>query len=277
VRTRDMRDGIVIKSPAEIQMMRRAGEVVAYVLQRVAEACQPGTTTAELDAIAEAYARRRGAIPSFKGYKGYPASLCVAVNDEVVHSIPGKRVLREGDIVGIDFGAYLDGYHADAAITVPVGRVSEEAQRILRVTEEALHKAIAKARIGNRVGDIGYAVQSHVEANGYSVVRELVGHGIGRSLHEKPEVPNYGTPGRGPRLREGMTLAIEPMVNQGAAAVEFAKDAWTVVTADGKLSAHFEHTVAITRNGPLILTLPADAGSVRGEGEKTLWRQRHEA
>jgi len=230
-----------------------------------------------LDAIAEAYARRRGAIPSFKGYKGYPASLCVAVNDEVVHSIPGKRVLREGDIVGIDFGAYLDGYHADAAITVPVGRVSEEAQRILRVTEEALHKAIAKARIGNRVGDIGYAVQSHVEANGYSVVRELVGHGIGRSLHEKPEVPNYGTPGRGPRLREGMTLAIEPMVNQGAAAVEFAKDAWTVVTADGKLSAHFEHTVAITRNGPLILTLPADAGSVRGEGEKTLWRQRHEA
>ncbi|MGQ9525618.1 MAG: type I methionyl aminopeptidase [Armatimonadota bacterium] len=272
-----MRDEIVIKSPAEIQMMRRAGEVVAFVLQRVAEACQPGVTTRELDAIAEAYVRKCGAIASFKGYKGYPASLCVAVNDEVVHSIPGRRVLREGDIVGLDFGAYLNGYHADAAITVPVGRISEEAQSLLRVTEEALQRAVSQAKIGNRVGDIGFAVQSYVEAHGYSVVRELVGHGIGRSLHEKPEVPNYGIPGRGPRLREGMTLAIEPMVNQGAAAVEFAADTWTVVTADGKLSAHFEHTVAITRNGPLILTLPADAGPVRGEGEVTLWRQRLEA
>jgi methionyl aminopeptidase len=264
---------IIIKTPAEIELMRRAGEVVAYVLRRVAEACQPGVTTKELDAIAEAYTRECGAIPSFKGYRGYPAALCVAVNEEVVHAIPGRRMLHEGDIVGLDFGAYLNGYHADAAMTVPVGEISEEARRLLEVTEEALYLAIAQAKVGNRVGDISYAVQRHAESHGFGVVRELVGHGIGRSLHEKPEVPNYGNPGTGPKLREGMTLAIEPMINQGTAAVEFMPDRWTVVTADRKLSAHFEHTVAVTKNGPLILTPWADTESTVG-GKEMVWQQK---
>jgi methionyl aminopeptidase len=235
--------------------MRAAGRLVGEVLTQLSAKVAPGVTTAELDEIAEQLITGAGAVPAFKGYHGYPASICASINDEVIHGIPsGRRVLVEGDIISIDVGASLDGYYGDSAITLPVGQVSEEAARLLRVTEESLYKAIDKARPGARVSDLGHAVQQHVESYGFSVVREFVGHGIGQRMHEEPQVPNYGEPGRGPRLAEGMVLAIEPMVNAGKPAVKVLADGWTAVTRDKSLSAHFEHTVAVTASGPWILT-----------------------
>lgn len=257
-------DKIRIKTSAEIEIMRKAGQIVALVLQELGRRAQPGVTTEYLDRIAEEMIRDLGGIPSFKGYRGYPKATCISVNEQVVHGIPGPLVLEEGDVVGLDLGVYLEGYHADGAITVGVGVVSEEAQRLLRVTEECLYKGISKARGGARLGDISFAIQRHAEANGFSVVRELVGHGVGRDLHEPPEVPNFGLPGKGVKLREGMTLAIEPMINQGRPEVKVLPDKWTIVTADRKLSAHFEHTIAITRMGADILTLPPN-GSEKKE------------
>jgi len=213
-------------------------------------------TTSELDRLAEEFIRSQGGRPSFKGYRGFPASICSSVNDQVVHGIPGPRELKDGDIVGIDVGVELEGYHGDAAWTFPVGEVSDEAKRLLQVTREALAMGIAQARPGGRIGDISHAVQSHVEAAGFSVVRELVGHGIGREMHEEPQVPNYGPPGRGPRLMVGQVLAIEPMVNIGGAEVVTGSDGWTIATRDGSLSAHFEHTVAVGATGPVILSDP---------------------
>jgi methionyl aminopeptidase len=235
--------------------MRAAGRLVGEVLTALTPRVAPGVTTAELDDIAEKMITDAGAIPAFKGYHGYPATICASINEEVIHGIPsGQRVLREGDILSIDVGASLEGYFGDSAITLPVGQVSEEAARLLTVTEEALYKAIEVARPGGRVSDIGHAVQKHVEAYGFSVVREFVGHGIGQRMHEEPQVPNYGEAGRGPRLAEGMVLAIEPMVNAGKPAVKVLSDGWTAVTRDKSLSAHFEHTVAITASGAWILT-----------------------
>ena len=236
--------------------MREAGRLVALCHLVVAEAIRPGVTTRELDRIAEEFIRQNGGIPTFKGYCGYPASICVSVNDEVVHGIPGPRVLREGDIVSVDIGVTYRGFVGDAAFTWPVGKVSELARRLLDVTREALAAGIAQSRPGNRLTDISHAVQTLAEAHGFSVVREFVGHGIGRQMHEEPQVPNYGPPGQGPVLLPGMVLAIEPMVNAGGAEVCVDEDRWTVRTRDGSLSAHFEHTVAITRDGPQILTLP---------------------
>jgi methionyl aminopeptidase len=247
---------ITLKTKEEIEKMRAAGRIVAATLKEVSASIIPGkTTTLELDALAETIIKGHGAIPSFKGYKGYPNATCIAVNEEVVHGIPGPRVLKEGDIVGIDLGAVLDGWHADAAITVPVGRVSELAHRLLETARNALFAGIWKARPGNHLTDISNAIQEYVESRGFSVVRDLVGHGIGRSMHEDPQVPNFGRPGRGPVLEVGMTLAIEPMVNVGSYQVETLKDGWTIVTKDRSLSAHFEHTVAITETGPDVLTL----------------------
>jgi methionyl aminopeptidase len=235
--------------------MHRAGHLVGEVLTALAARVAPGVTTAELDELAEKKIVDAGAVPAFKGYHGYPASICASINEEVIHGIPsGRRVLNEGDIISIDVGVSLDGYYGDSAITLPVGRISEDAAKLLRVTEESLYKAIERARPGARVSDIGHAVQEHVEAHGFSVVREFVGHGIGQRMHEEPQVPNYGEPGRGPRLAEGMVLAIEPMVNAGKAAVKVLSDGWTAVTKDSSLSAHFEHTVAITAGEPWILT-----------------------
>jgi methionyl aminopeptidase len=245
---------IVCKSPAELERMKAASQLVADVLAELRETVKPGVSTGELDALAEARIRAAGGEPAFKGYHGFPASICASVNEEVIHGIPSQRELIEGDIVSIDLGAVMDGFYGDAALTVPVGRVSEQAAALLRVTEEALHNAIAQARPGARISDIGHAVQAHVEHHGFSVVREFVGHGIGTRLHEEPQIPNYGLPGRGPRLAEGMVLAIEPMVNMGKPAVRVLSDGWTAVTKDGLLSAHFEHTVAVTAAGPLVLT-----------------------
>ena len=246
---------IVCRSAAELERMRDAGRLVAEVLTEVAAHVRPGVTTADLDAMAEQRIAKAGATPAFKGYHGYPATICASINEEVIHGIPsGRRILNEGDIISIDVGVSLNGYYGDSAITLPVGQVSEEAARLLRVTEESLYKAIERVRPGNRISDIGYAVQHHVEAHGFSVVREFVGHGIGQRMHEEPQVPNYGEPGRGPRLSEGMVLAIEPMVNAGKPAVKVLADNWTAVTRDGSLSAHFEHTVAVTTDGPWILT-----------------------
>ena len=245
---------IVLKSPQEIAKMARAGRIVAEVFEELQEWIRPGVTTKELDRRAEEAILRRGALPAFKGYRGFPATLCVSVNHEVVHGIPSSRRLEEGDIVGIDMGVYLDGYYGDAAKSFPVGEVSPEARRLLQVTEEALYLGIRQARAGKRLSDISHAIQTHVEQAGFSVVRDFVGHGIGRELHEDPQVPNFGPPGRGPRLRPGMVLAIEPMVNMGGARTRILEDRWTAVTEDGSLSAHFEHTVAITENGPVILT-----------------------
>ena len=238
-------------------MMRAAGAVVARCIHELSEQIVPGkTTTQDIDRMAEELILKYGGIGSFKNYRGYPNTVCVAVNEEVVHGIPGARVLMPGDIVGIDLGVIMDGWHGDAAISVAVGgQGSPEAMALLKVTKEALFKGIEQARPGNRLSDIGHAIQSYVEKRGYSVVRDLVGHGIGRSLHEEPNVPNYGRPGKGIRLEEGMTLAIEPMVNIGGFEVETLRDNWTVVTNDRSLSAHFEHTVAIRKNGPDILTL----------------------
>jgi methionyl aminopeptidase len=246
---------IVCRSASELARMREAGRLVGEVLTELAAMVVPGVSTAELDAVAEKRIRQAGGIPAFKGYQGYPATICASINEEVIHGIPsGRRVLNEGDIISIDVGASLDGYFGDSAITLPVGTVSDEAADLLRVTEEALYKAIDQVRVDARVSDISHAVQSHVEAYGFSVVREFVGHGIGRQMHEEPQVPNYGEPGHGPRLAEGMVLAIEPMVNAGKAAVKVLKDGWTAVTRDGRLSAHFEHTVAVTAGEPWILT-----------------------
>ena len=250
---------IVCKSPREIEQMRRANVLVAEVLAELARMVKPGITTGELDAAAERLVRAAGAEPAFKGYRGYPATLCASVNDEVVHGIPGDRALAEGDIISLDMGVKLDGFYGDSAVTVPVGNVTEEVQRLLRVTQESLQKGIAQVRLGGRVSDIGHAIQEHVEAAGFSVVREFVGHGIGAQLHEEPQIANYGEPGRGPRLAEGMVLAIEPMVNMGKPAVKVLRDGWTAVTRDGSLSAHFEHTVAVTKDGPLVLTERTEA------------------
>ena len=246
---------IVCRSAAELAKMREAGRLVGEVLTLLSSAVAPGVTTADLDALAEKTIRTAGAQPAFKGYHGYPATICASVNDEVIHGIPsGRRVLDEGDVISIDVGAVLNGYFGDSAVTLPVGHISEEAATLLRVTEEALYKAIEQARPGNRVSDLGHAVQRHVEAYGFSVVKEFVGHGIGQQMHEEPQVPNYGEPGRGPRLAEGMVLAIEPMVNAGRAAVKVLGDGWTAVTRDHSLSAHFEHTVAVTGGDPWVLT-----------------------
>ena len=237
--------------------MRAANELVADVLEALGTMVAPGVTTADLDREAEARVRAGGAEPAFKGYRGFPATLCTSVNSQVVHGIPSKKtVLREGDIVSIDIGVKLDGFYGDSAATYAVGVVSDEAQQLMRVTRESLERGIAAARVGGRISDIGYAVQSHVETFGFSVVREFVGHGVGAALHEEPQVPNYGPRGRGPRLLEGMVIAIEPMVNAGKPAVRVLEDGWTAVTKDGSLSAHFEHTVAVTAAGPLVLTLP---------------------
>jgi methionyl aminopeptidase len=246
---------IVCKSASEIERMRAANMLVADVLHELETLVAPGVTTADLDGAAEKLVRAAGAEPAFKGYRGYPATLCASINEEVVHGIPSKkRALGEGDIVSLDMGVKLNGFYGDSAVTVPVGRVSDGVLKLLKVTQEALELAIAQVRVGGRVSDIGHAVQRHVEANGFSVVREFVGHGIGSSLHEDPQIANYGEPGRGPRLAEGMVLAIEPMVNMGRSAVKVLADGWTAVTRDGSLSAHFEHTVAVTRDGPLVLT-----------------------
>jgi methionyl aminopeptidase len=250
------RERIATRSADDIARIRDAGLVVWEVLEALAEASVPGTTTLELDRIAAERTRSRGAEPAFLGYHGYPACLCVSVNDEVIHGIPSKRALREGDVVGLDYGVVLAGWYADSARTVAVGPASPEALRLLATTRGALARAIEAARPGGRVGDLGAAVQGYVESRGYSVVRDFVGHGIGRRLHEPPHVPNYGRPGTGASLRAGMVVAIEPMVNAGACEVETLDDGWTARTADRSLSAHFEHTVAITENGPDILTLP---------------------
>lgn len=246
---------IELRSAAELEKMRAAGRLVGEVLTALRARVQPGVTTGELDALAEQLIADAGAIPAFKGYHGYPATICASVNEEVIHGIPSKkRVLEDGDIISIDVGASLDGYFGDSAVTLPVGTVSEAASTLLRVTEESLYKAIEAVKPGGRVSDIGHAVQQHVEAHGFSVVREFVGHGIGKKMHEDPQVPNYGEPGRGPRLSEGMVMAIEPMVNAGKAAVKVMSDGWTAVTRDKSLSAHFEHTVAVTVDGAWILT-----------------------
>ena len=246
---------IVCRSAAELDAMRAAGRLVGEVLTALAAKVTPGVSTADLDRIAERMIVEAGGIPAFKGYHGYPATICSSINEEVIHGIPSSgRVLKEGDVISLDVGASLAGYFGDSAITVPVGQVSEEAATLLRVTEESLYKAIAVVKPGGRVSDIGHAVQKHVEAYGFSVVREFVGHGIGQRMHEEPQVPNYGEPGRGPRLAEGMVLAIEPMVNAGKPAVKVLSDGWTAVTKDKRLSAHFEHTVAVTAGAPWILT-----------------------
>lgn len=246
---------IVCRSSGELERMRDAGRLVADVLLELAAHVAPGVSTADLDTLAEKHILQAGATPAFKGYHGYPASICASVNDEVIHGIPSRRrLVKEGDILSIDVGVALGGYFGDSALTLPVGRVSEEASTLLRVTDEALQLAIEQVRPGRRVSDIGHAVQKHVEAHGLSVVREFVGHGIGQQMHEEPQVPNYGEPGQGPRLVEGMVLAIEPMVNAGKAAVRVLSDGWTAVTKDGSLSAHFEHTVAVTAGEPWVLT-----------------------
>jgi len=246
---------IHLKRPHEIEKMRASGRVLASVMRQVSEAIVPGKSTPkQLDALAERLIREAGGVPSFKGYRGFPASACISVNDVVVHGIPDDRPLQSGDIVGLDFGVILDGWHTDSAWTFPVGDIAPNAQRLLNVTREALFQGISKARIGNRIGDISATVQRYVESHGYGVVEELVGHGIGKSLHEEPSVPNFGRAGKGPVIKEGMTFCIEPMVNEGTYKVRTLEDQWTIVTADGKLSAHFEHTVAVTRDGPVLLT-----------------------
>ena len=252
---------IVCKSAAEIERMRVANTLVADVLAELAGMVAPGVTTGDLDAAAEQLVRAGGAEPAFKGYRGYPATLCASVNEQVVHGIPSSRALGDGDIISLDMGVKLNGFYGDSAITVPVGRVSADVLRLLQVTQDALECGIAQVKIGGRVSDIGHAIQAHVEASGFSVVREFVGHGIGAALHEEPQIANYGDPGRGPRLAEGMVLAIEPMVNMGRPSVKVLSDGWTAVTRDGSLSAHFEHTVAVTKDGPMVLThrTPASA------------------
>ncbi|MFF0830883.1 type I methionyl aminopeptidase [Brevibacillus sp. NPDC003359] len=245
---------IILKSKAELEVMREAGRIVALTHQELAKAIKPGVTTKQLDEIAETFIRSMGAIPSFKGYGGFSGSICASVNEELVHGIPGKRALQEGDIISIDIGAQFQGYHGDSAWTYPVGKISTENQKLLRVTEESLYKGLEKAVPGGRLSDISHAIQVHAEAAGFTLVREYVGHGIGQNLHEDPQVPNYGPPDRGPRLKPGMVLAIEPMVNAGERYVRTLEDNWTVVTVDRKTCAHFEHTIAITEDGYEIFT-----------------------
>jgi methionyl aminopeptidase len=245
---------VILKLPDEIEKLRASNLIVAEILQEVREKVRPGVTTRELDNLCEQLCRKKRVKPAFKGYRGYPFALCTSVNGEVVHGMPSERPLVAGDIVSLDFGVNYQGYFGDAAITVPVGPVSAAAQRLMKVTEEGLYDAIRQAVVGNRLGDVSAAVQERVESAGFSVVREFVGHGIGRSLHEDPQIPNYGMRGRGMELKAGMVLAIEPMVNEGSFEVKVLQDGWTVITEDGKLSAHFEHSVAITENGPDILS-----------------------
>lgn len=246
---------IILKSLQEIEKIRQACLVVADVLDNIRDMVRPGISTQTLDEFAERCILAAGAKPAFKGYRGYPKTLCTSVNQEVIHGIPSKdTVLKQGDIVSIDVGAIVEGFYGDAAITLPVGGIAPEAERLIKVTEESLYRGIEQAKAGNRLYDISHAVQHHVEAHGYSVVREFVGHGIGRSLHEDPQIPNFGLQGQGPRIRPGMVLAVEPMVNRGAAATVVKEDGWTAVTADGSLSAHFEHTVAVMPDGPWVLT-----------------------
>jgi methionyl aminopeptidase len=246
---------IIIKTEKEIDLMRQAGKIVAETLLLVEKKVKPGVTTAELDRIAEEFITKHGAKPSFKGLYGFPASLCISVNDQVVHGIPGDYVLKEGDIISVDCGAEINGFHGDAARTFAVGEISEDARKLIKVTEESFFKGLEAAIAGNKLTDISHNIQKHIEANGFSVVRDFVGHGIGKAVHEDPEVPNFGRPGRGPKLVAGMALAIEPMVNMGTYRVKTAGDDWTVVTADKSLSAHYENTVVILPDGPEILTL----------------------
>jgi len=245
---------IMRKRAEELDKMRRAGRVVGETLEILQAAVRPGVTTQELDEIAEREIRARGAIPSFKGYRGFPATICTSINSEIVHGIPGNRALKQGDLIKLDCGAIVEGYHGDSAVTVPVGEVSQEALKLIETTDRSLQAGIAEAKAGNRIHDIGAAVQTTAEGAGFSVVREYVGHGIGRALHEDPPVPNYGKPGTGLKLEPGLVIAIEPMVNVGTFETRLLPDGWTVVTADGALSAHFEHTIAITENGPEVLT-----------------------
>ncbi|MEO6836110.1 MAG: type I methionyl aminopeptidase [Candidatus Tumulicola sp.] len=246
---------VALKSAREIEVMRRSGKITSKVLTDLLKAVRPGMTTGDLDAMAEKGIRDLGGVPTFKGYHGFAGSICASINDEVVHGIPGSRMLREGDLLSIDIGTTLDGYVSDSAATVAVGSISTAAQRLLDVTQECLMLGIAQMQRGNHVGDIGAAVQDHAENSGFGVVRELVGHGVGREMHEEPQVPNYGRAGTGMELRPGLVLAIEPMITQASHKVNVLKDGWTVVTADGKLAAHFEHTIAVTDEGPKILTL----------------------
>ncbi|OHE23448.1 MAG: type I methionyl aminopeptidase [Syntrophobacterales bacterium RBG_19FT_COMBO_59_10] len=245
---------VILKLPEEIEKLRTSNLIVAEILEELRERIRPGVTTRELDSLSEGLSRKSRVRPAFKGYRGYPFALCTSVNGEVVHGMPSDRPLVAGDILSLDFGVDYRGYFGDAAITVPVGAVSAEARKLMKATEEGLYNAIRQAQAGNRLGDVSAAVQERVEADGFSVVRDFVGHGIGRSLHEEPQIPNYGMRGRGIELRPGMVLAIEPMVNEGSYRVKILPDGWTVVTEDGKLSAHFEHSVAITENGPDILS-----------------------
>jgi len=247
---------IILKSPDEVAKMRVAGSIVAETIDTVLAAVEPGVSTADLDVVAEAFIRERNATPSFKGYRGFPASICASLNEEVVHGIPSpKRILKEGDVLSLDFGAIWDGYHADSAVTVFVGEPpSAEAEKLVRVTEEALEAGVSQIRPGGRLSDISHAVQQVVEGAGFSVIREYVGHGVGRSLHEDPQIPNYGLPGRGPELRPGLVVAVEPMVTMGDWKTRVLADDWTVVTADGSLAAHFEHTIAVTEDGREVLT-----------------------
>jgi methionyl aminopeptidase len=246
---------IICKSAAEVEKLRRSGRLVRQLLGEIRTQVRPGITTLDLEKFLVRRLKEVGARPAFKGYRGYPCCLCASINHEVIHGIPSnRRTLKEGDIVSLDTGVILDGYYGDSAITVPVGTISEAAQRLLQVTEEALELALETVRVGNRLGDVSFTVQQHAERNGYSVVREFVGHGIGKAMHEEPQIPNFGQPGHGPVLKEGMVFAIEPMVNAGAPAVRILEDHWTAVTVDGSLSAHFEHMVAVTRNGPDVLT-----------------------
>ena len=246
---------IIIKSPREIEQLKRSNAIVAEVFEKLKGMIVPGVTTKELDQVAEEYILLKGGHPAFKGYRGFPATLCISVNEEVVHGIPGHRQLKEGDIVSLDVGVNLVGCFGDAAVTLPVGEVDPEAKRLLEVTEKALYIGIERAMVGNRLFDISYAIQRWVESHGFSVVRDFVGHGIGRELHEDPHVPNFGAPHQGPRLEKGMVFSLEPMVNEGTYEVRVLSDGWTVVTADGKRSAHFEHTIAITENGVEILSV----------------------
>jgi methionyl aminopeptidase len=249
---------VIRKSRSELEKMRRAGLIVAETLRDLRKLIAPGVSTRELDAYAEKKIRSAGAYPTFKGYRGFPGSICASVNDEVVHGIPSERQLREGDIIKIDCGATLDNFIGDAAITVPVGKVSPEVESLLQVTRESLFKAVEKMVPGNCLFDVSYAVQEYVEERGYTVVREFCGHGVGQRMHEDPQVPNYGRPGTGPRLKEGWVLAIEPMVNQGAHEINILSDGWTVKTKDGRVSSHFEHTIAVTEDGPVVLTALED-------------------
>ncbi|MFP4661211.1 MAG: type I methionyl aminopeptidase [Halanaerobiales bacterium] len=247
---------IILKSPRELEIMRHANRIVAETHAFLVEKIKVGITTAEIDRLGEEFIRKHGATPSFKGYQGYPASVCVSINDEVVHGIPSKdRIVNDGDLLSLDIGAYYEGFHGDAARSFGVGSISKETDRLIEITEKSFFKGIEKAYVGNRLSDISYQIQKFAEGNGYSVVREYVGHGIGRKMHEPPQIPNFGPPDRGPRLKIGMTLAIEPMINEGTFQVKSLKDGWTVVTADGKLSSHYENTIAITDKGPEILSI----------------------